>query len=112
MRRAAMRAASFFFEGVGGLGAYGYGDGDGHAALAGGAVGGTDEGVGGLVEVGVGHDDHVVFGSAEGLYSFAGGGAGAVDVFGDGGGTDERNGLDGGVLEDGVDRGLVASGLR
>ena len=34
------------------------------------------EGVGGLVEVGVGHDDEVVLGSAEGLDALAGGGAG------------------------------------
>ncbi len=86
----------------------GDGDGDGHAALAGGAVGGADEGVGGLVEVGVGHDDHVVLCAAEGLDALAVFGAGGVDVLGDGRGADEGDGLDGGVREDGVDGGLVA----
>jgi len=48
-------------EGVGGSAAYCDGDRDGHAAFAGGAVGGADESVGCLVEVGVRHDDHVIF---------------------------------------------------
>ena len=86
----------------------GDGDGDGHAALAGGAVGGADEGVGGLVEVGVGHDDHVVLRAAEGLDALAVRGALAVDVLGDGRGADEADGVDAGVVEDGVDGFLVA----
>ena len=76
-------------EVVGGLLADGDGDGDGHAALAGGAVGRADEGVGGLVEIGVGHDDHVILRAAEGLDALAVLGAGGVDVLGDGGGADE-----------------------
>ncbi len=98
----------FAEEGVGGGAADGDGDGDCHAAFASGAVGGTDKGIGGLVEVGVGHDDHVVFGSAEGLDALAVPSAFLVDVFGDGGGTDEADGLDGGVGEDGVDGDLVS----
>ena len=86
----------------------GDGDGDGHAALAGGAVGGADEGVGGLIEIGVGHDDHVVLRAAEGLHALAVLGAVAVDVLGDGRGADEADGLDGGVGEDGVDGDFVA----
>ena len=95
-------------EGVGGALADGDGDADGHAALTCRAVGRADEGVGGLVEIGVRHDDHVVLRAAERLDALAGGGAGAVDVLGDGRGADEADGLDGGVGEDGVDGGLVA----
>jgi hypothetical protein len=36
-----------------------------------------------LLKVGVGHDDQVVFGSAEGLYAFAGGGTLQVNISGD-----------------------------
>ncbi len=50
----------------------------------------------------------MVFGSAEGLDAFAVRGAVGVDVLGDEGGTDEADGLDGGVLEDGVDGFFVA----
>ncbi len=42
------------------------------------------------------------------LDAFAVGGAGGVDVLGDGGGADEADGLDGGVGEEFVDGGLVA----
>ena len=52
---------------VRGLLADGHRDADGHAPLAGAAVAGADEGVDGLVQVGVGHDDHVVLGAAEAL---------------------------------------------
>ena len=103
-----MRGFELGEEVVGGVVADGDGDGDGHAALAGGAVGGADESVGGLVEIGVGHDDHVVLRAAEGLHALAVLCAGGVDVLGDGGRADEGDGLDGGVREDGVDGGLVA----
>ncbi len=103
-----MRDSSFEQEIVCGVLADGDGDGDGHAALAGGTVSGTDEGVGGLIEIGVGHDDHVILRAAESLHALAVLCAGGVDVLGDGGGADEGDGLDGGVGEDGVDGGLVA----
>ena len=45
--------------------------GDGHAALAGAAVGGGGDGVGGDVEVGVGQDDGVVLRAAERLHALA-----------------------------------------
>ena len=95
-------------EVVGGFLADGDGDGDGHAAFAGGAVGGTDEGVGNEVEVGVGEDQHVVLSAAEALSALAGGCAAFVNVLRDGGGADEANGLDGGGVEDGVDCFLIA----
>ncbi len=50
----------------------------------------------------------MVLGAAEGLDALAVLGAFAVNVVGDGRGADEADGLDGGVREDGVDRGLVA----
>src|ERR671935_211962 len=57
--------------------------GAGHAALAGRAVGGRHGGVGGLVEVGVGEHEHVVFRPAEGLHTLAVGGGGVMHVLGD-----------------------------
>ena len=98
----------FAEEVVGGRVADGDGDGDRHAALACRAVRGADESVGGLIEIGIGHDDHVVFCAAERLHALAVLCAFAVDVLGDGGRADEADGLDGGVREDGVDGGLVA----
>ena len=83
-------------------------DRDGHAPLAGRAVGGADRGVGGHVEVGVGQHEHVVLGAAEGLHALAVLGAGLVDVLGDRRGADEADGLDVGVLEQAVDGHLVA----
>ena len=56
---------------VGGVLADRHGDRDRHAALAGRAVAGADQGVDGLVHVGVGHDDHVVLGAAEALHALA-----------------------------------------
>ena len=93
---------------VGGLLANGNGDGNRHAALAGRAVAGAHQRVGGLVHIGVGHDDHVVLGAAQRLHPFPVLGAGAVDVFGDRGGADEGHRLDVRVGEDGVDDFLVA----
>ena len=50
----------------------------------------------------------MVFRTAEGLDALAVLGAFAVDVFGDGGRSDEADGLDGGVGQDGVDGDLVS----
>lgn len=82
--------------------------GDGHAAFARRAVRGGDGGVGGGVEVGVGQDQHVVLGAAEGLDALAVGGGGGVDVAGDRGGADEGDGGDVRVLQEAVDGDLVA----
>ena len=53
---------------------------DRHAALAGRAVGRADQRVDRLLEVGVGHHDHVVLGAAERLHALAVARAGLVDV--------------------------------
>src|SRR5205823_2742604 len=83
-------------------------DGDRHAPLARRAERGGGQMVGGEFEVGVGQHDGVVFRAAKGLHAFAGGGAAFVHVFGDGGGADEGDGGDAGVVQDRVHRGLVA----
>ena len=84
------------------------GDRDRHAALAGRAVAGADQRVGGLLEVGVGHDDHVVLGAAERLHAFAVPRSFGIDVLGDGRRADEADGRDVGMAEQGVDGLLVA----
>ncbi len=94
-------------EGVGDV-ADGDEGGDGHAAFACGAEAGVDHGVGSQVQVGVGEDDGVVLRPAEGLDAFAVGGAGGVDVLGDGGGADEGDRFDLLVLEEFVDGEFVA----
>jgi hypothetical protein len=58
-------------------------DADGHAAFPGGTEAGVDGGVGGQFEVGVGQDQHVVLGTAEGLDALAVPGRGLVDVLRD-----------------------------
>ena len=80
----------------------------GHAALAGRAVGGSHQGVGGLVEIGVGHHHHVVLGTTQGLHTLAVVGAGPVDVLGHRGRADEAHRGYVGVGEQGVDRLPVA----
>ena len=85
-----------------------HGDRDRHAALAGRAVAGADQGIDRLVHVGVGHDDHVVLGAAEALRPLPGRGGPRIDVFGDRRGADEADRPDVGIVEDGVDRLLVA----
>ena len=106
--RASTRGTSFFISAIGGLLADGHRDRDRHAAFAGRAVAGADQRIDGLVHVGVGHDDHVVFRAAEALHAFAGRAAARVDVLGDRGRADEADGLDVAIIEDGVDRFLVA----
>jgi hypothetical protein len=81
---------------------------DRHAALAGRAVARADQRVDRLVDVGVGHHHHVVLRAAQGLHALAVARAGLVDVVGDRRGADEADGLDVGVLEQRVDRDLVA----
>ena len=83
-------------------------DRDRHAALAGRAEASVDRRVGGEVEVGVGQHDHVVLRPPEGLDALARGVPVLVDVAGDRRRADEGDGLDVGVLEEAVDRHLVA----
>ena len=93
---------------VGGLLADRDGHGDRHAALAGGAEGGADQGVGGHLEVRVRHDHGVVLGPAEALGALAHAGGVRVDGLRDRGGADEADGLDARVLDERVHGGLVA----
>ena len=72
------------------------------------AEGGAGQIVDDLVEVGVGHDDAVVLGAAEGLHALPVRGAARVDVLGDVGRADEADRVDVGMVEDGVDHFLVA----
>jgi hypothetical protein len=81
-------------HGVRGLLTDGDDDRDRHAPLAGRAVDGAHQQGSGLVEVGVGYDDHVVLGAAECLDALAVGSGRLVDVLGDEGGADEADRLD------------------
>ena len=81
---------------------------DRHAALAGRAVGRAHQGIDRLVDVGVGHDDHVVLGAAQRLAALAGARRGLVDVAGDRRRADEADRGDVGMVEERVDRFLVA----
>ena len=86
----------------------GDGNRDRHAAFAGRAVAGTHQGVGGLVEIGIRHDDHVVLGAAEALGALAIHGSRAVDITGNRGRADEGYGGNVGMRQDRIDRTLVA----
>jgi hypothetical protein len=66
---------------VAGFGPHGHRHRYGHAAFTGRAVAGANEGIDGLIHVGVGHHDHVVLGAAEALHALAGGTPAAIDVF-------------------------------
>jgi hypothetical protein len=54
-----------------------------HAALAGGAIACTDQSIDGLVDIGIGHHNHMVLRTAEALNAFAVGASGRIDVLGD-----------------------------
>ena len=79
-----------------------------HAALAGGAVGGAHERVGGHLGIGVGHDHRVVLRAAQRLHALAVRGAGRVDVLRDRRRADEAHRLHVRMREQRVDRLLVA----
>ncbi len=81
---------------------------DRHAALAGRAVGGADQSVGGRVEIGVRQHDGVVLGATQRLHPFPLGASGFIDVPGDRRRADERDCRHVGVRQEGVDRVLVA----
>ena len=82
--------------------------GDRHAPLARRAEAGVHGGVGGEIEVGVGQHDHVVLRAAERLHALARARRGLVHVARDRRRADERHRLHVGVLEQPVDRDLVA----
>ena len=71
----------------------------GQTALARTAVTGADQGGQAAGQVGVGQDDQVVLGAAQGLHALAMGRRGAVDVLGHRGRTDKRHSLDMGVAD-------------
>ena len=81
---------------------------DRHAALAGRAEAGGRELVGGVAEVSAGDDDRVVLRPAERLHPLAVLGRPGVDVGGDRGRANERDRRDVGVVQQRVDRDLVA----
>ncbi len=83
--------------------ANGQDEGLGHATLAGRAVARGDGRVRGQLHVGVRQDDHRVLGSSVGADTLAVAGAGLEHVPPDGGGADELDGIDAGVLQDGID---------
>src|ERR1035437_9639521 len=78
------------------------------STLASGAESGANDGFDGLRHIGVGHDDEVILGAAQGLHALAFGGGGAVDVLRHRGGADEADGLDQRVVEQGGDAVLIA----
>ena len=83
-------------------------DRDRHAALARRAVAGADERVDGLVEIRVGHHDEMVLRAAERLDALAVLRAVRVDVLGDRSRADEAHRRDVGMLEQRVDRLVIA----
>ena len=85
-----------------------YGDGDGHAALAGRAVGRADQRIRRQFGIGVRHDHRVILGAAQRLHALAVRGARREDVLGDRRRADEAHGLDVRMREQRVDRLLVA----
>ncbi len=97
-----------FDQRVGGLVAHRHRDRNRHAAFARGPETRTDQRVGGLVQVGVGHDDHVVLGTAETLRALSGRGGAFIDVLRDRGRADKAHGLDDLAVQDRVNRVLVA----
>ena len=95
-------------DGVGGLVADRDDERDRHAALAARAVRRAHERADGVVDVRVGHDDGVVLRAAEGLDALAVRAALAIDVLCNRGRADEAERLHALVLEERVDRFLVA----
>ena len=80
----------------------------GHATLARRAVGGADQRIDRLLEIGVGHHHHVVLGAAQRLHALAVLGAALVDVLRDRGRADEAQRLHLGMIEQRIDGELVA----
>ncbi len=99
-------------DGGGGLGdgvaerdvgiADGDGHGDGETALAGATESAVADDFGGHGEVGIRHDDNVVFGATLALNTFSIGGGASVDGARGGCGSNETDGADVGVIDDGI----------
>ena len=88
--------------------AYRNGNGQRHAALTGGAEGRAQQLIDGIVHVRVGHHDGVVLGATQCLAALAVGIGGLVDVLGDRRRADEADSLYARVVQQHVDRFLVA----
>src|SRR5690554_1924098 len=88
--------------------AHQHGNRDGHAALAGRAVGGSGQCIHGAFDIGVRHDDHVVLGAAQRLYALAEMGAALVYVLSNRRGTHKADGGHIFMFEQGIDHDLVA----
>src|SRR6476660_6969928 len=69
----------------------GYQDAPRKTSLAGSAESGADDGLGGFVEVGIGHDDEMVFRAAQRLHALAVFSGVLINVLGDGRRADERD---------------------
>src|SRR5690606_14455845 len=80
----------------------------GHATFAGRTIGCPNQGVYRALDVGVGHDNHVIFSTAQGLYTLAKMCAAFVDVLCNGSRTDKADGRYVWVLEQGINNGFVA----
>jgi len=83
-------------------------DGDGHASLSGRSETGSSDSVDGIFFIGVGENDTMVLGSHVDLGALTGGGSSGVDVLSGVVGTDERYGLDIGMVADVIDGGLTS----
>ena len=79
-----------------------------HAALTRRAVGGPDERIGSLLEVGVRHDHHVILGTPERLHALTGGDAALRDVVRDRRRADEAHRTHLAMIEQRIHRRLVA----
>src|SRR5690606_29495804 len=100
-----LQAASAFFQlGQDALGrvTHQHGYRDGHATFACRAVGGTDQGVHGQVDVGVRHDDQVILGAAQSLDALATDSAHFINTVGNRGGTHKGHGLHVLVVDQGL----------
>ncbi|MNH08452.1 hypothetical protein D3C79_678650 [compost metagenome] len=91
-----------FNQTIGNRIAHGHCNRDGHAALTSRTVSRTHQRIGGFVEVGVGHYQHVVLGAAQRLHTFAVGRSSGIDVAGDRCRTDKADGLDIRVYQQGI----------
>ena len=83
-------------------------DRNGHAALPGRAVAGTQQCIGGLVHVGIRHDHHMVLATAESLHTLACSASTGIDVFSNRCGADETDGVHTRVIEQDIHGFLVA----
>ena len=89
---------------IGGRIAHAHGHRDRHAALAGRAVAGAEQRLGGQAEVGIGQHHRVVLGATQRLHALAAGAAALVQVAGHRRGPDEAQRLHARVVQQRIDR--------